>query len=235
MLSAKDRVVMISGANRGIGAAVAKTLGDQGYQLSLGARKPETISTGGLSGSAMTHAWDATRPDDSTAWVAATLQQFGRIDAMVLNAGMMLPAGLSDGAPDDMDAMWAVNFKGPLHLVQAALPALRDSGHGRVANIVSLAGKRLLAPGNLGYGASKFAALALTHAIRQEGWSDGIRATAICPGLVDTDMVAGVQPASDQFKIAPETIAATVAYALALPNEASVAELLVNSRLELAM
>ena len=235
MLSAKDRVVMISGANRGIGAAIAGTLGEHGYQLSLGARKPETISTEGLSGNALTHAWEATRPEDSSTWVAATLEQFGRIDAMVLNAGLMVPAGLSDGSLDDMDAMWAVNFKGPLHLVQAALPALRKSGHGRVANIVSLGGKRLLSPGNLGYGASKFAALALTHAIRQEGWNDGIRATAICPGLVDTDMVAGVEPASGQFKIAPETIAATVAYALALPNAASVAEMLVNSRLELAM
>jgi NADP-dependent 3-hydroxy acid dehydrogenase YdfG len=226
---------MISGANRGIGAAVAQTLGEQGFELSLGARQPATISTDGLPGNCLTHTWDAARPQDSADWVAATLAQFGRIDAMVLNAGVMVPAGLSDGSPDDMDLMWAVNFKGPLHLVQAALPSLRESGHGRVANIVSLAGKRLLAPGNLGYGASKFAALALTHAIRQEGWADGIRATAVCPGLVDTEMVSGVQPAAGQFKIPPDTIAATVAYALALPNEASVAELLVNSRLELAM
>ena len=84
----------------------------------------------------------------------------------------------------------------------------------------------------LGYSASKFAALALTHAIRHDGWSDGIRATAICPGLVEMRMVADVEPPEGQFKIAPDTIAETVAYALSLPNEAVVAEILVNSRLE---
>lgn len=235
MLAAADRVVMISGANRGIGAAVAATLARQGYQLSLGAREPAAISTSELPAATLTHAWNAENPADSAAWVSATREHFGRVDALVLNAGVMIPAGLKDGQLDDMDTMWAVNFKGPLHLVQAALPALRQSGQGRVANVVSLGGKRLLSPGNLGYSASKFAALALTHAIRQDGWDDGIRATAICPGLVDTDMVTGVEPASGQFKISPDTIAASVAYALSLPNEATVAELLINSRLELAM
>ena len=74
--------------------------------------------------------------------------------------------------------------------------------------------------------------MALTHAVRQAGWDDGVRATSICPGLVDTRMVEHVTAPEGQFKIEPETIAETVAYALALPNSASVAEVLVNSRLE---
>ena len=112
------------------------------------------------------------------------------------------------------------------------MPHLRKSGHGRVANIVSLSGKRLLRGSQLGYSASKYAALVLTHAIRQEGWEDGVRATAICPGMVDTRMVGDMQVPEGQFKIDPETIAETVAYALSLPNNAVVAEILVNSRLE---
>jgi NAD(P)-dependent dehydrogenase (short-subunit alcohol dehydrogenase family) len=130
------------------------------------------------------------------------------------------------------DRMWEVNFKGPLRLARAAMPALRACGNGRIVNIVSLAGKRLLAPPLLGYSASKFAALVLTHAIRREGWKDGVRATAICPGMVDTRMVADAKPGEGEFKIEPEAIAETVAYALSLPNDASVAEILVNSRLE---
>ena len=128
--------------------------------------------------------------------------------------------------------MWDVNFKGPLRLIRSTLDALKQSGSGRVVTIVSLSGKRLMGSGNLGYSASKFAALSLSHAVRHEGWNDGVRATAICPGLVDTDMVSHMNAPSGEFKITPEAIAATTAYALSLPNSAAVAEILVNSRLE---
>lgn len=230
MLSPDGRVVMVSGANRGIGAATARLLSERGYQLSLGARDPGTIDAGGSE--AMVARWEAADPATSNNWVAATRERFGRIDAVVMNAGVALGVGLMDEDESPIDLMWEVNFKGPLRLARAAMPALRDSGHGRVVNIVSLAGKRLLAPSLLGYSASKFAALALTHAIRREGWDDGVRATAICPGMVDTRMVGDVDTPPGQFKIEPETIAETVAYALSLPNSAVVAEILVNSRLE---
>ncbi len=226
---------MISGANRGIGKAVALCLSELGYAVSLGARQPATIDTELLEGGVLTHQWDAASATDSKSWVDATLQQFGRIDGLVLNAGVLLEVGLAEGSDEDLDLLWAVNFKGPLKLVRAALPALQAGGHGRVVNISSLAGKRLLSPNGLGYAASKHASMALTHAIRQYGWHSGLRATAICPGLVDTEMVANVEPPADQFKIPPSAIADSVAYALALPNEASVAELLVNSRLELSI
>jgi NAD(P)-dependent dehydrogenase (short-subunit alcohol dehydrogenase family) len=145
---------------------------------------------------------------------------------------LALQVGLMEEDEAAYDRMLEVNFKGPLRLARAAMPRLREAGHGRVVSIVSLAGKRLLGPAMLGYSASKFAALALTHAIRREGWSDGVRATAICPGMVDTRMVADVQVPEGEFKIEPEAIAETVAYALSLPDNASVAEILVNSRLE---
>ncbi len=235
MLNPEGRVIMISGANRGIGEEVALCLSALGYRVSLGARQPATIDTEMMQGDVLTHQWDAVSATDSTAWVDATLQQFGRIDGLVLNAGVLLEVGLTEGPDEDLDLLWAVNFKGPLKLVRAALPALQASGQGRVVNISSLAGKRLLSPNGLGYAASKHASMALTHAIRQYGWDSGLRATAICPGLVDTEMVASVQPPADQFKLPPSVIANSVAYALALPNEASVAELLVNSRLELSM
>ncbi len=232
MLSPEGRVLLISGANRGIGLATAKCLAGRGYQLSLGARQPEQIPQLDNSKNHMSHPWQAENPETSVAWVDATMARFGRIDGLVLNAGIELGGSLESGTEDQFDRMFAVNFKGPLWLVRAALPHLRVSGEGRVINVASLAGKRVRNHEILGYSASKHAAMSLTHAIRQTGWDDGVRATAICPGLVDTRMTENTDTPPDQFKLDPETIAETIAYALVLPNSAVVAEILVNSRFE---
>jgi len=232
MLTPEGSVIMISGAARGIGLAAAKRLAGLGYTLSLGVRDPGAIDPGTFGDDVLVTRWDATEAATSQAWAARTIERFGRIDGIVLNAGVALAAGLEEADEAAFDTMWQVNFKGPLRLMRAVMPSLRASGHGRVINIVSLSGKRLMSGSMLGYSASKFAALALTHAVRQEGWEDGVRATAICPGLVDTRMVADVEPPPGQFKIDPETIAETVAYALSLPDNAVVAEILINSRLE---
>ena len=231
MIPPTDRVVMISGANRGIGLAAAKHLASLGYTLSLGARDPASIPMDGL-GDALTHRWEATETETSTDWVDTTMERYGRIDAVFLNAGVEVGGSLLTGTEDEFDLMFAVNFKGPLWLARAALPHLKASCHGRVINLVSLAGKRVMRAEILGYSASKFAANALTHAIREDGWKDGVRATSICPGLVDTRMVEDVTPAEGAFKIDPDDIAQTVAYALSLSNSASVAEIGVNSRFE---
>ncbi|MEZ5653351.1 MAG: SDR family NAD(P)-dependent oxidoreductase [Burkholderiaceae bacterium] len=234
MLAPDQRVIMISGASRGIGLACARELARLGYRLSLGVRSPDAVDRSGLGDDLLVCHWDALDKASAAAWTNATHDHFGRIDGLVLNAGILNKVGLEDDDDEALDAMWNVNVKGPLALVRAALPALRASGHGRVITLASLAGKRVLSPASFGYSASKFAAMALSHALRQAGWADGVRGTAICPGLVETDMTAGVTPPAGQFMIQPETIAATVAYALSLPNEAAVAEILVNSRLEFA-
>lgn len=234
MLSPQGRVVMISGANRGIGLATARLLGRMGYTLSLGARDPDTLGavTGGVAGDRVLAArWEAEDANASKSWVEATLSRFGRIDAVVASAGLSIPARLEDEDESPYDRMWEVNFKGPLRLLRAALPALGKSGSGRVVVLASLSGKRVLSE-SLGYPASKFAAVALAHAVRRAGYADGVRATALCPGMVDTDMVAGKSVPEGEFKIEPEAIAESVAYLLGLPNSASVAELLVNSRFE---
>ncbi len=232
MLSPKGRVVMITGANRGIGLATAKVLAGLGYSLSLGARNPDQIPVAQIDGDPMLTAWQAQDAATSDAWAKATLDRYGRIDAVVMNAGVELGGSLENSDEAVFNTMWDVNFMGPLRLVRATMPALRASGHGRVANVTSLAGKRMFRHEILGYAASKHAAQALTHAIRQSGWDDGVRATSICPGLVETDMTTHATPAAGQFKIHPDSIANAIAFALAQPNEAVVAEVLVNSRFE---
>jgi NAD(P)-dependent dehydrogenase (short-subunit alcohol dehydrogenase family) len=136
--------------------------------------------------------------------------------------------------PDEakLDEMWEVNVKAPLRLIRAALPHLQQSGSGRVVNVVSLSGKRLKSAEIGGYAMTKYAAAALTHAVRYAGWEHGIRATSICPGLVATDMTADVTAVPREAMIQPAAIAQLVATVLTLPNTASVAEIPVNCVLE---
>ena len=234
MLSPQDRVVMVSGANRGIGLAVARCLHAKGYRLSLGGRDVGKLDAalGGLDRARiLTCAFDARDRASCEAWVGCTASHFGRIDALVNSAGIALNVGIEDDDEAAYDAMWEVNVKGPLRLVRLALPYLKKSGSGRIVNLSSLSGKRVK---NLhaGYAMSKFAVVALTHAVRRVGWDHGVRATAICPSFVATDMTADVTAVPRGEMIQPADLAELVATALALPNNAVVAELLVNCRLE---
>ena len=234
MLSPEGRVVMVSGANRGIGLAVARCLYDKGYRLSLGGRDAGKLAAahGDLDNvRAITVAFDARDRASCEAWVARSVSQFGRIDGLVNNAGISLKVGIEDDDEAAYDAMWEVNVKGPLRLIRLALPYLKKSGSGRVINVSSLSGKRVK-NANAGYAMSKFAVIALTHAVRRLGWEDGVRATAICPSFVATDMTAHVTAVPRGEMIQPADLAELVATALALPNNAVVAELLVNCRLE---
>lgn len=233
MLEPKGRVVMISGANRGIGLAVAQALDAKGYSLSLGARDPKSLDglPADMRGRVLAHAYDARKTGSDEAWVAATMARFGRIDGLVNNAGIAPVAQVEDADDTNLDALWAVNVKAPMRMIRLALPHLRKAGTGRIVNISSLSGKRVKNE-NAGYAMSKFALMALTHATRRIGWNDGVRVTAVCPSFVATDLTAGVTKVSRSEMIDPADLAEVVALALALPNTAAIAEMLVNCRLE---
>lgn len=223
------RVALISGANRGIGAAIAGELAAQGWALSLGMRAPAPLDG---APDAQLHAYDATRGEEA-AWVAAALARFGRIDAIVANAGLVSRSTVVEAQDEELDALFEVNVKAPRRLAQAAWPALCASGRGRVLIMSSLSGKRIKSTGGGLYSLSKFAATALAHALRHTGWEQGVRATAICPGFVATRMgreAAGVENDDDMTR--PQDVARIAAMLLDLPNEASVAEFAVNCRLD---
>ncbi len=220
------RVVMISGANRGIGAAIARKLAAEGWRLSLGMRNPQLPPGVEPRADLLLCEYDAIAGNEQ-AWVDATLEQFGRIDAIVPNAGIMLRGSAIDGDEQDLDAMWAVNVKAPRRLAKAAWPALIESGRGRVLLISSLSGKRVASAAAGMYSMSKYAVIALAHALRREGWDHGIRATALCPGLVATDMGRALYPDKEDMT-RPEDVARLAALALDMDNSASVAELYVN-------
>ena len=231
-LSPEGRVIMISGASRGIGRAIAQRLHDDGFCLSLGMRSP-VMPEGFDPARTIVEKFDATVPDDAKSWLDATLSRFGRLDGLINNAGILRALDLREGDEAVLDEMWAVNVKAPYRLIRLALPALEQAGNGRIINVASTDAKRYREGVSVAYTMTKHAVLALSHAAKFAGWEKGVRVTALCPGAVDTDLVAsipGVTPAAN--RIAPETIAATVSFLLSLPDNASVAELVMNTRLE---
>jgi NAD(P)-dependent dehydrogenase (short-subunit alcohol dehydrogenase family) len=232
MLSAQGRVVLVSGANRGIGLAVARALYEAGYTLSLGVRSLDSLDE--VVGSwepdrVLIHIYDAQDTDTHRDWVEATLARFSRIDGLVNNAGIALDVDLEDDDDTDLDRLWSVNVKGPLSMIRKTLPSLRESGAGRVVNVASIAGKAVFGSG-IGYSLSKFGLVALSHATRHSGWADGVRCTALCPGYVSTDMTTQVETIERDDMIAPDDLAALVVTVMGLSNTASVAELIVNCR-----
>lgn len=229
MLDPAGRVAMVSGASRGIGRAIAERLRARGFRISAGVRDPKSVAP---AEDVLVQRYDATRAEDAPAWVEATMARFGRIDALVNAAGISSPRVRLD-EPDEtsLDGMLLVNVKGPLRLIRAALPHLKAGGEGRVINVASLSGKRV-ANENFGYAISKFALIALTHALRREGWDAGIRATALCPGFVATDMTAYVNHVPRDKMTDPNDLAVLAETLILLPNTATIGELLVNWRLE---
>jgi NADP-dependent 3-hydroxy acid dehydrogenase YdfG len=226
---------MISGANRGIGRAIAECLHQEGYSLSLGARHLESLAalTDVLEASRVfPHTYEACDALSPIAWVKATVERFGRLDGLVNNAGVLYRFGVEDEDESRLDEMWEVNTKGPLRLIRAAFPHLKACGAGRVVNILSLSGKRVVASWVAGYCMSKFATSALTHAVRYAGWDHGVRATAICPNIVATDMITDFADLPPEKMIHPGVVAQLVATVLTLPNPTSVVEIPINCRLE---
>lgn len=226
-------VVLVSGANRGIGAAISQELMSHGYRVSLGSRQVESLHEAhGVEDDRRLYAeFDALEPDTAARWVASTVEKFARIDALVNNAGSGEQVTLYEENDEALDRLWEINVKAPLRLTRLCLPHLEKTGRGRIINIASLSGKRVR-NAFVGYNMSKFAVMGLTHTTRHVTWEKGVRATAICPGFVRTEMSAYTGKVQPEDMIQPETLAQMVRSTIELPNNAAVAELLVNCRLE---
>lgn len=225
------RVALVSGASRGIGAATARELARQGWNLSLGMRDPR-LPEWADPDSVHIHAYDASGGDLETGWVAAATARFGRIDAIVASAGISSTSTVVEADDDELDRLLEINCKAPRRLVKAAWNALTASGRGRVIILGSLSGKRVKHAGAGLYSMTKFAAVALAHGIRHAGFDVGIRATAVCPGLVDTDMARALTARASADMTDPADLARIIAMLIDLPNEASVAEFTLNCQLE---
>jgi NAD(P)-dependent dehydrogenase (short-subunit alcohol dehydrogenase family) len=226
-------VVIVTGASSGLGEQLARALLAAGAVPVLAARRAERLDAlrAELPG-VHTVVCDVTDEADRERLVAEVIERHGRIDGLVNNAGIFRMVDPENGAEADLDALWEINVKGPFRLIQAAFPHLKAAGSGRIVNIASLSGKRVKAARSGGYAMSKFALVALTQAVRFSGWPHGIRASAVCPGFVATDMARPLAGVPDSAMTQPGDVARLVALLLALPNTAAVPEILVNQELE---
>ena len=236
IIKPENRVILISGASSGIGLATAKYLLNEGYTLSLGVRnieKTKELLSKFKSKNYIVNKFEATDLKTIDSWVENTVNKYGKIDGLVNNAGILKIISFDEGEIEDLNELWQVNLVAPFYLTKLCLPHIKKTKNGRIINIASTDGKRYRESVSVGYSMVKHALVSMSHATRIEGWDDGVRVTALCPGAVETNLLNGIPGVtSSKDRLKPETIAYAVAYILSLPNTASVSELPMNTRLE---
>ena len=224
MRSLEGEVALITGASRGIGAAIASALASAGVRLGLGSRSGDDLDIEG----AVARPCDVRDPASLEALVAATVDRFGGLDILVVNAGVGAYGPFLDLPADQLEEMIDVNVKGAIYSVRAALPHLLGSAAGDIVTIASEAGRRGL-PYEAVYCASKFAQVGLTAALDHELREQGIRCTNICPGGVATDFAMGRGRTPEMPQLAgmmkPDDVAEAVIFALTRPRTHRVLEL----------
>jgi 3-oxoacyl-[acyl-carrier protein] reductase len=181
MRSLEGKVALVTGASRGIGAAVARSLDAAGARLGLASRSGDDL---GLDAVALPT--DVRELAQLEAIAAATVERFGRLDILVANAGVGAYGPFLDLDLAWLDEMVDVNLKGTLYAVRAALPHLLASGEADIVTLASEAGRRGL-PYEAVYCASKFGQVGFTRALDHELRERGVRCTSVCPGGVATD------------------------------------------------
>ncbi len=224
MVNLEGRVALITGASRGIGAAVARSLDTAGVRLGLASRSGDDL---GIDG-AVAQPCDVRSAADLAAIVGATVARYGKLDILVINAGVGAYGPFLDLPAEHLEEMIDVNVKGAIFAARAALPHLVKSDGADLVMIASEAGRRGL-PFEAVYCASKFAQVGLTAALDHELREQGVRCTNICPGGVATDFAMGRGRTPDMPQLggmmAPEDVAETVLFALTRPRTQRILEL----------
>jgi NADP-dependent 3-hydroxy acid dehydrogenase YdfG len=220
-----DRVLLITGASSGIGAATARRAREDGWRVVLAARSLERLQAlaeelGGTE-RALAVRCDVTEWEDQQQLVAAALAAFGRIDAVFVNAGFGGPRGFLADTPEHWREMALTNVYGAALTIRASIPTLKDS-RGHLLLTSSVAGRRAL-PGSF-YSCTKHAVTAMGEAARQDLHGTGIRVTLIEPGMTDTPFFDN-RPAD---ALEDDDIARAVIYAISQPPHVDVNEILIR-------
>jgi len=220
-----ERTALVTGGSSGIGLAIARMLHDEGFGLTLASRRAERVETAAAELGAQAVAADVSDADDCARLVAAHRERFGRLDVLVNSAGVGIAGMVADLPAKHLDLQLGVNLRGLFLVTQAAIPLLRES-RGWIVNLASIAGT-LPTPGLATYGATKAAVIALTRSLNEELDADGVRATAICPGFVDTPMAEWSGLAGDEM-IQPEDCAEIVRMLLRLSPRARIPQVVIE-------
>lgn len=233
-----DKVVLITGASSGIGAAIARELAGAGATLLLGARRTDRLQAlaeelNAAGGTVRVRRLDVTDRADVAAFADTALGAWGRIDVMVNNAGVMPLSPMAALKVEEWERMVDVNIKGVLWGIAAVLPAMQRQGRGQIVNIASI-GALSVSPTAAVYCATKYAVRALSDGLRQE--SQALRVTCIHPGVVESELAGTITDAAaaalmrDYRAIAlrPDAIARAVRYAIEQPGDVDVNEIVVR-------
>ncbi|UOQ45818.1 SDR family oxidoreductase [Halobacillus salinarum] len=241
MANLTDKVVIITGASSGIGEETAKELASKGAKLVLAARREERLQelTNELNSDEKRAAYkvtDVTSYEEVEELAEFAQDQFGQIDALVNNAGLMPLSLLNKQKVNEWDKMIDVNIKGVLYGISAVLPHMRERKQGHIINLSSVAG-HVVFPGSAVYSGTKFAVRAITDGLRmEEAKESNIRATIISPGAVSTELTSTITDedmksgTEDLYSMAiqPDSIARTIRYALEEPPEVTINEIVVR-------
>ena len=237
-----DKAALITGGSSGIGLAVARALGEDGYGITIASRRPDKLeqAAAGLrdAGLDVHHiAANMADEDDIKRMIASHMDRFGRLDLLMNNAGLGIGGTIEEAETKKLDMQLDVNLRAVYLTTREAVPALKEAGKdggGMIINTASIAGKR--PQGWLAaYSATKAAVIALTEATGMELANDGVRCTAICPAFVDTAMTDWIrgQVSGDEM-IQPEDIAEIIRCLLRLSPNAIVPEVMIVRPQELA-
>jgi NADP-dependent 3-hydroxy acid dehydrogenase YdfG len=230
MSGIEGKVVAVTGASTGIGAATAELLASRGAKLVLGARGADRLAAVADRTGAAHLPVDVRRREDVADLVSLARKRFGRLDVLVNNAGVMPVSLLDNLRVDDWDAMIDVNIKGVLHGIAAALPVFRTQGGGQFVNIASTAGF-IVRPTMAVYAGTKFAVRAISEGLRQEV-GDKVRVTIVSPGMTDTHSDTITDPdvlaRMSEYAMPPDAVARAIAYAVEQPDDVDVSEVVIR-------
>ncbi len=223
MVEVNGSVVAITGASSGIGAAAARALAAEGAKVVIGARRAERLKAlaAELNGSAIVVEMDVRKSEDSQKLVEAALDAHGRLDTIVVNAGIGVYGGIMDMSDQQIEEMIETNVSGTVWPIRAAVPLLLKGDGGDIVIVASVAGLRG-AGDEAVYAATKFAQVGLAGALDRELREKGIRVTAICPGGVATEFAMGTGRTPDmpglEEMLRPEDVAAAIVSVLKQPR-----------------
>ncbi|MBW8698497.1 putative oxidoreductase [Streptomyces sp. MBT84] len=237
--SAESKTVLVTGASSGIGEATARRLAGLGHRLLLGARR--TVRLASLAeelragGSSVVHReLDVTSLDSVHAFAAAGIEEYGRVDVLINNAGVMPLSPIADLRIAEWEQMIDVNLRGVLYGIAAVLPHMQRQGGGHIVNVASTSGHRV-DPTAAVYCATKFGVVALSEGLRQE--SRDVRVTVVSPGFTQSELThrggsaesrAAARAAAERLAIPASTIADAIAFAVDQPMQVDVNELIVR-------
>ncbi|WP_428911710.1 SDR family oxidoreductase [Niallia sp. Krafla_26] len=240
MSTIQNKVVIITGASSGIGEAVAKELASKGAKLVLAARREDRLlklqsEINRNNGQAIYKVTDVTSPISMEELAEVALKEYGKIDVLINNAGVMPQSKLYKKKIDEWDRMIDVNIKGVLYGIAAVLPFMREQKSGHIISLSSLAGYGVW-PASSVYSATKFAVRAIMEGLRKEEFKNNIRTTIISPGAVNTELTETItdthlKEAFDkiyQGAIEADNIARAIAFSIEQPHDVAIGELIIR-------